>query len=317
MAKADFGEYSAFTTKNSVRYQRNSKLVSETSVPVEVVAYLNKQLGYTPKVVEQKFPMPTEEEKARLREESLRVKPELQGASSGTVTEEQVAAPVEEPLTEDDFEEPTPIEDLAPGVATYELDGKTETGNPPTDDDMSEFMESVSIHTASIQDMVDALYQRFGVYTVYLGRQPEHDEINPLTGELFTKYHLGIAYQAAIRAQHSGVLTQPAETGRMRMDEGREAAANFQVDPTPRTVAEARRANSFDYRTSVRGNQTIATTEIVHELQPDGTVIAVRRPIENPELGGTVNGTRSRYDAEEDEPIVEPQFGKQVIRPNW
>lgn len=306
MAKEVFGEYSAFTTKNSVRYQKNNKLVSETELPPEVVAYLNKQLGYTKPVavespalsptpipVEQKFPMPTEEEKARMREESLRVPENLMRAEALVVQEE--------PLTDNDFDA-----EVLPDLEVV------------IEDPMSEFMESVSIHTASLSDMVQAMYERFGIYSVYLARFPVMDEINPLTGEIFTKYHLGIAYQAAIRAQHSGVLTKAPEAGRVLMDEGRAASANFQVDPVLNTMGEARRANNFDFRTSVRGTEAIATTEIVHELQPDGSVRAVTRPIENPTLGGTVNGAVSRYDAEEDELLVQPNFsGKPVIRPNW
>jgi hypothetical protein len=332
MAKVDFGEYSAFTTKNSVRYQKNSKLVSEAAVPPEVVAYLNKQLNYSKP--EPKFPMPTEEEKARLRAESLQVKPELQGENT-TVTEEQLLQPVVEPLTDEDFNDnfdPTTVSSQPGGVydpsvldpATYidpsekglapELGIVSETPVPAFDPD---FLEQVSIHTASLFDIANVLSERFGIYTVYLGRLPVQDEVNPLTGELFSKYHLGIAYQAAIRAQHSGVLTVAPEVMRRNIDESRTASENFQVDQAPQTMGEARRANSFDFRTSVQGNQPVANTEIVHEVQPDGSVRAVQRPIEQGSVG-SVNGAQSRYDAEEDEPLVQPNFsGKPIIRPNW
>lgn len=297
MAKEVFGEYSAFTTKNSVRYQKNSKLVSESELPVEVVTYLNKKLGYVPPPQpEQKFPLPTEEERARMRAESLQVPVEL-----------QVEPVYEEPITEADFDAEVPHAP-EPGEVIPTVAG---------DDDMSDFMDAVSIHTASLLDIAKAIFERFGIYTVYLHRLPAQDEINPLTGELFSKYHLGIAYQAAIRAQHSGVLNRAPEIGRNQLDEGRYASQHFEVDQAPQTVAESRRANSFDYRTSVQGNQPVATTEIVHEVQADGTVRAVQRPVVAGTVG-TVNGAQSRYDAEEDEPLVQPNFsGKPIIRPNW
>ena len=303
MAKEVFGEYSAFTTKNSVRYQKNSKLVSESELPVEVVTYLNKKLGYVlPPQPEQKFPSPTEEERARLIAESLRVPQHLLKEHPAVFEE-----PSTEILSEADFDAEVPHAP-EPGEVIPTVAG---------DDDMSDFMDAVSIHTASLLDIAKAIFERFGIYTVYLHRLPAQDEINPLTGELFSKYHLGIAYQAAIRAQHSGVLNRAPEIGRNQLDEGRYASQHFEVDQAPQTVAESRRANSFDYRTSVQGNQPVATTEIVHEVQADGTVRAVQRPVVAGTVG-TVNGAQSRYDAEEDEPLVQPNFsGKPIIRPNW
>ena len=304
MSTASHGEYGAFTNKNSVRYQKDNKLIAQSSVPPEVVNYLNKQLGYKPKG----FPMPSEEEKARMRAESLIVKPELQRVD-------------ELPLTQDDFipsEEPTEVPhapepgEIMPTVVAEPVALPTEP------DPMSEFMESVSIHTASLEDMVNAMSERFGIYSVYLNRLPQGDEINPLTGEAFTKYHLGIAYQAAIRAQSIGVLNIVPESNRRTIDANRDASANFQVDPVPQTMGQARRANSFDYRTSVQGSDAIATTEIVHEVQPDGSVRAVQRPITNPHGVGTNNGAQSRYDAQEDEQLVVPNFsGKPIVRANW
>ena len=44
MAKAVFGEYGAFTSKNSIRYTKNNKMTSEGNVPPEVVIYLNNKL---------------------------------------------------------------------------------------------------------------------------------------------------------------------------------------------------------------------------------------------------------------------------------
>lgn len=317
MAKVVFGEYSAFTTKNNmVRFQKHNKLVSEKVIPPEVVLYLKKQLGLpSENIVEPKFPMPTEEEKARLRAESLKVPVELQGENT-TVTEEQLLTPVEQ-LTDEDFDDviPESITQDEPTPDPKEMTAPPSPGatNTPVSPD---FLESVSIHTASLFDMVHAMYERFGIYSVYLGELPQGDEINPLTGEVFTKYHLGIAYQAAIRAQSTGVLTVAPELGRKIMDEGRAASANFTVDPVPQTMGEARRANSFDYRTSPQGTRTVPATEVVHVTGEDGIVRAVQRAIPAGQTG-EFNGAAAQYDAEEDEPIVQPQFGKQVIRPNW
>ena len=278
MAKAAFGEYSAFTTKNSVRYQKNNKLVKESSLPSVVVAHLNSQLNHTPKVT--------------------------------NITPKEVDN--EEPITIEDF--PPEFDDPTP--PTEPTIPEDEEIPQPKFDPQSEFMDSVSIHTAPLDSIVQALHERFGIYTVYLRTLPEMDEINPLTGETFTRYHLGIAYQAAIRAKNTGLLDIPAEEGRRAIDEGRRAHAEFKVDEQPRTVAESRQQDSFAYRTSPQGNQRIARTEVIHETDDKGVIHAVQREIPAGELG-TVNGAQAKYDKEQDEMILQPQMGKSVIRPNW
>lgn len=317
----EFGEYSAFITKNSIRFQHKKRLVSEDSIPTEVSVFLRHKLNMPKKPSEpkeipvQRFPRPSEEELARMREESLIVKPELQGVNT-TVTEEDIVAP----LTQEDFENeynPDEYEDKPDAGPSEDSFTEVASGEQVTD---PSFLESVSIHTASIQDIAEALYNRFGLYTVYLSNLPQIDDINPLTGETFTKYHLGIAYQAAIKANASGVLNRNPEENRKAINEGRYASEHMEesLQQPAYTVGEARRQNNFDYRTSVRGTHTVATTEIVHEVGEDGIVRAVQREIKS-DNNESLNGVKSHYDATEDEPIAEPPiFGtKPIIRPNW
>lgn len=342
MAKAVFGEFGAFTSKNSIRYTKNNRMTSEGNIPPEVKIYLQKKLAEeTPatqptELPPQRFAPPTEEQKRILRAESLQVKPELQ-ASPEKLAEDAAA------LTADDFDEPAPanVEQaqtepsaeqmqevsrvLAPDSTGQAPLPRADEPGRPTESEINHpshpaneasFLESVSIHTAKLEDITRALYERFGIYTVYLRQLPNPDEVNPLTGEQFTKYHQGIAYQAAIGAQSRGVLDRKAEEGRRLMEEGRAASSNFHVDKRPETMGDARRADSFDYRTSARGNEAAPATEIVHITHEDGTIHAVSRPIPAGETG-EFNGAKSRYDEEEDERIVEPQIGRQVVRPDW
>jgi hypothetical protein len=319
MAKVVFGEYAAFVTQGGVRFQKDKKLIGEKSVPPEVVAYLYKRLGVEPKAP--KFAPPTEAEKAKLRAESLETPPELErtpeemeAARNIPVEVPQEPAPVVDPLTEDDFD--TPDEPLEPTPAEAPLPSE-ELPNKDAQVVDSTFLESVSIHTAPLEDIAEALYNRFGLYSVYLGRLPAADEVNPLTGETFTKYHLGIAYQAAIRAQNSGILNRSPEVARAKLDEGRAASANMQVDPVARTMGDARRENSFAFRTSVRASDTNPRTEVVHEKGADGLMHAVQREIPAGETGIS-NGANAKYDKEEEEMLVEPNFSsKKVIRPDW
>ncbi|MCA9333581.1 hypothetical protein KC963_00880 [Candidatus Saccharibacteria bacterium] len=310
MANIDFGEYSAFMTPGGIRFQHNKKMVSRKAVPPEVVAFLSNKLGVKD---EPKFPMPTEEEKAKLRAESLQVPPELQRTDE-QMAENRQHIEVSEQLTDADFDVPPVTEEEIEAVASSaEVPTAPEVPNATLEPD---FLEKVSIHTASLEDIAQALYDRFGIYTAYLGRLPVADEVNPLTTEPFSKYHLGIAYQAAIRVQSQGLLSKDPEIYKKGIEAGRDAHANFKVDEPPRTMGDARQANSFAYRTSVTSQRREPNTEIIHEKGADGKVHAVKREIPEGEIG-SFNGASQRFSAQDEEILVEPQFGKKVIRPDW
>lgn len=302
MGKHTFGEYSAYETPGGLRFQKQNKLIAESKIPTEVATFLRNKFGddsgkVAPKEqVEKKFPRPSEEELAKMREESLKVPEELQ------MTPEEIAArtPKEEdsPITESDFE----------NVPQDYTDDELKSAMM----DESDFLETVSIHTAPLKDIAQALYDRFGIYTVYLDTLPQIDDISPVTGNQFTKHHLGLAYQAALYAGRHG-YPQP-ETLKKYVDEGRQAHSDFRekgLDPVAQTVRESREANDFRHRTSVRGTKEMPTTRIEHIRGTDGIVRAVQIEIPAEER------QQSYYDQEEDERIVQPGIGKQVINPNW
>lgn len=331
MAKIVFGEYAAFNTPGGIRFQKNSTLVSESSVPPEVVAYLKSKV----QPEQPARPKPSPEESAKLRAESLAVKPELQASPEKLAADAQA---VEDHLTADDFDTPPPPADdrteLGKAIGAGEPVVTNEQANaravmaaentleaaPPID---PTFMEEFSIHTASMENIAQALYDRFGIYTVWLKSLPTVDLVNPLTGEAFTKYHLGIAYQAAIRAKNHGLTDTDPANYRKAIDQNRQASANFKekLVPQPISVRENREANSFDFRTSPVGNKGVAQTEIVHEPGADGKMRAVQRPIIQGEESetGEKNGAGVRYDPEEDAPLVEPtgRMGRPIVRPDW
>lgn len=338
MGKEAHGDYAAYTTPGGIRFQHQGKLVSVNAVPPEVATLLTQKLTNTPRgEAAPAYKKPTPEELEAIRAEQLAPKPGLE-ADPAKLAED--AAKAQDRLTAEDFDEPpVPVDPSPPeeGADFIQEAGEiaqnmNSAGNTKEEQTVinhqnlapkpivpvqPDFLESVSIHSASLEDIAEALYNRFGIYTVYLNKLPEADEVNPLTAVQFTKYHLGIAYQAAIFAQNQGLLDLPPEHNRKQMDAGRFAAANTPLDKPVETMGEARRANSFEYRTSVKGTQGEPTTEIVHITDPEtGVVKAVQRVIPAGEAG-EFNGAAQRYDNEEDERIVEPRFGKQVIRPNW
>lgn len=328
MAKEVFGEYSAYTTPGGIRFMKAGRLTSENALPPEVVNYLKGKLtgerGTVLATDEPRFPRPSEEELARMRAESVQVPPELQMTPEEVVARTPVEQPVEsEPLSPEDFDDTpvhTPLEPTPEQEAQVrELIKEAHTPvieEPQIAEVEPDFLESVSIYTADLKDIAQALYDRFGIYTVYLGKLPQNDEINPLTATQFTKYHLGIAYQAAIYAQNQGLLQKEPETNRQLIDAGR--ATTAQTDDVPYTMAENRQADTFAFRTSVRGTQSEAATRIEHVRGEDGQLHAVQVPVEtNGEAN--LNGAGQRYAQNEDEMIVEPPIigARPVIRPNW
>lgn len=330
MAKVEFGEYAAFNSRGGIRYMHQGKMISEKAIPPEIIPYLEEKLAN--KIVEElgdkepaTFPMPTAAERARLLEESLKVPDELKLTPEEEAT--RVVPDNEAPLVADDFDEPD-IGEAQKVLGDYNakqtdplaIAMPTDTGSnlPPTVSEPVDpsFLESVSIHTAPVEALAQALYDRCGIYTVYLGVLPRSDEINPLTGDTFSKYHLGIAYQAAIQAQARG-LKDP-EGFRQSIEHDRLAGANFKetLEPIAHTLGEARQQDSFAFRTSVQSTRPQAATEIVHIQDENGQTIAVQREVQLSEHGGTA---RSRFDTTEDEQVLEPPiFGqKPIIKPNW
>lgn len=314
MAKEVFGEFTAYTTPGGIRFMKKGKLIKEPSVPQEVVNHLRQKLGDdSSKVVtpQPKFPRPSEEELARMKAESIAALAGKPGQEVKVLEETP-----EQPLNENDFDAPDSngFQAVAEPIEPVPLPEQPEQ-NTMNDN----YLESISIYTADLKDIAQALYDRFGIYTVYLGKLPQIDEINPLTANPFTKYHLGIAYQSFIFAQNQGLLERVPEEGRKTIDAGRQASANFRVDPVPTTMSENRQANSFAFRTSVRGTQTQSATRIEHIVEPDGSVRAVQVPIIHENGEENPNGINTRFDAEQDELIVEQPIAgaRPIIRPNW
>lgn len=317
MAKEVFAEYAAFDSRGGIRFMHKGKMISENAVPPEVVELLKHKIATQKEPEAPKFPRPTPEQIAQLKAESLQVPEHLRLTPEEEAT--RFVPDNEAPLTPDDFDEPVdvpPVEEPVNLVPPEDLTPQRKEPTTAQKEATSDFLEQVSIHTAPLADMVQALYERFGIYTVWLEQMPEGDETNPLTGEQFTKYHLGIAYQAKIQARHRG-LSDPSQSQKA-MVQSRAAHENFQdqFEPIAHTLGEARAQDNFNYRTSPHGTRSVAATEIQHVLGEDGKMHAVQVPVPLSEHGGVA---QSRFDPKEEEQIVEPPiFGnKQIIKPDW
>lgn len=179
----------------------------------------------------------------------------------------------------------------------------------------SELLDAISIHSASLEDIAQALYDRFGIYTVYLGRYPQPDEVNPLTAEPMTNYERGQAYQAALRAEAKGLLIRNPTLLKKQLDSNLIASQNIQesfVQPAA-SIDESKARDDFEWRTSVeRSLYTEHRDAIEHYTDELGEVRVRRtatqsvRPVENKDI--------------EDEPYIEPDItlsANPIIRPDW
>jgi len=172
------------------------------------------------------------------------------------------------------------------------------------------------------------MFDRFGVYTIWLGRYPVDNEISPITGEPMPSYERGVAYTAAKRAFMQGRLTTInyeglLESKRIADEQGRAIRQGYDQPVVQPTVEQNEAANNFDFRTSVKGaNQSepeIAPLIHVQDAQP-GQMVVIRDPNWKPS-SRTLNGVQSVNHPEEIEPLVQQPLnmrpGDAIIRPNW
>lgn len=276
------GEYSAVSTERGVRYFKNKKLFKKADLPPVVLQYFNDKFDSLVEAEEIEAPVAPAENSSETQENS----------------EDSVK------LTADDFTQPDATGEPLPRADEPVSVSKVD----------SDYLETISIHTADIKDIAQALYERFGIYTVYLGRYPQPDEVNPFTAEPMSNYERGTAYQAALRVEARGLLDKDPTILKKQLDDNIEAANNVRksFSPVAGNIEEARAQNSFDYRTSVESTHANSAAELEHYTDNNGEV-HVRR---------SASGSTSRQvfdeDGEPEEPVLEPNLGgAPIIRKDW
>jgi hypothetical protein len=273
MAKTRFGQYGAFTTPSGgLRFQlitvvdgkEKTSLIKESSVPAEIVTQLERQLQAGEDQVVQPDPV-VEEPKAFTPQPAPLAPTDFDDTPD--VAPEQFPPEVNAPLnTEPERNE-----------WGNRLDGVQDPALPPLDTvtTPSAPLEGTSIFDAPIEDMARALFERFGVYTVFLGRHPEADEISPLTAERMSNYDRGVAYQAATKALSQGKLGQSFETLRANQIRNKAGAQSAQLQPpAPVTPRRAGDGSSFAERTAVNFNGGENPNGVVAVADEEGELIA-------------------------------------------
>lgn len=252
---------------------KDGKRVAEKNVPQDVRDYFYKpQAEPVGEVEGEDFLDPTAEDPRETE-----------------ATEEQI----QDALGSADFDEMLADEGLVPTgdkmPSTFEMQLIEQV-----EDLKAELLEketSDTLKTATIFDLAKELYDRYGVYTVFTGAAPRDNDIHPFSGETMTRYEVGLAYQKHNMVMAQGKLNKDFDAQHQTVEKSRAASREHVAEMNRNrhmTIAEHERRNTFDFRTSVKG-------------QNQSSMSMKRRP----------------NDPISEEPTKEPNLRGQTIRPEW
>lgn len=99
-----------------------------------------------------------------------------------------------------------------------------------------------SVYEAELNVLAEQLAERFNVYTVFIGREPSHSDIHPITAEIMNNFDRGLAYKQYVRATLSGTLSNVKQAVAVAQSDPRfERPVPASVQPLPpqaRTLEE-------------------------------------------------------------------------------
>lgn len=78
----------------------------------------------------------------------------------------------------------------------------------------------MTVFEATLEQLAKEMSNRFGVYTVFIGREPEDGDVHPISAELMNMYERGLAYKQYVKATLTGKvenLPEPVEPQRINV----------------------------------------------------------------------------------------------------
>lgn len=299
MAKLQYGNYSAWLTGDILRVACDNKLVRMETVPPDALRYFREAFDMDKRdAAREKAKALKKAQEASKPSKGKVGRPKKQNAaeslSGGNASELAPAPSVQS--------EPAPAQSAGSNVAPSEEPEVLPAPAPLPDEEApaptappqdaniysQEDIDAVSIYSAPLKMLAEAMYSRFGVYTVFRGEMPEDEAISPLTARPMTAYQRGEAYQACRRAIGQRDIEQDFEQMKVDRDSSvrtsQELRETFDKPTQILSLADHRRMDTFDSRTSLAAMKQ-STME-------------------------------STYREDSDEPVAQPTFGE-VIRPNW
>ena len=97
-----------------------------------------------------------------------------------------------------------------------------------------ENLMKLTVSEATLQELAQELSERFNIYTVFIGREPNETDLHPITAEVMNIFDRGLAYKQYVRATLSGTLGQVDQTIAVAQTNPRfERPVPAQVQPLP------------------------------------------------------------------------------------
>ncbi len=185
--------------------------------------------------------------------------------------------------------------DKAEVVNSFGFNGEDNDPTPIEENDMEliDELQAKSIHNATLFDLCQELYNRFGIYTCYLQREPNQTDVHPVTGNLMTNFTLGQTRTQYMIARKTG-----ASFNEKVMESVLKAKDQVRFDFTAHRAMHPehfqRPANEEERNLTVKEWQALRMAE---------------KPIMRTEHGRRGDGT------DEDELYAEPPINGKTIRP--
>ena len=242
-------EYAATCLAHSVVYRLNGKAIKNAEVPQEVKEQLNLTMlvgaGTPTNVMPPELGIVSEPEFVGIDHAEV--------GGDKTVTQEfEPSNPLQEavnqlanakveaqstPAAPNPFYQPSVLEDNS----IEDEFGFSEADAPQVDyEAMLQEAEARSVDAVNLRVLVKALYERFGVYTVYLNKTPSREDINPLTGAIMNSLTLGQANQGFRVAQRTGTSWNP-EAIKAQLEAARQSRTS-DAAPLPQSSMAASQA---------------------------------------------------------------------------
>jgi len=288
--------YDGVLVRGTPRYRANKKMVATQSVPLEVRNQIDTYLRLEAERKESE--RAAAEEAEHLAEQVASVAAEAVNTSQAT--EPVAEAPLDAPLTPEDFLDSEDIDERG-------KDENTTRGFPEnpiitvSEISLIEEMEAMRAHifelenakpaSLSLEQLATKMYEDYGVYTVFVGHEPQDGDIHPFTTEPMTRYETGLAYSSFNKAVVQGKLNRDfthamdeVKRGREARDEQLNEFAQRKVDPYYNAPAY----KTFRERTKPQFGKQSSTVTQSHNGDPIS-----------------------------EEPTVETNIRSQTIRPTW
>ena len=175
---------------------------------------------------------------------------------------------------------------------------------------MLEEAERRSVDAINLKELVNVLYERFGIYTVYLNRTPKLSDINPLTGAVMNQLTLGQANQGFRNAQRMGTSWNP-NTIRAQINVALRQRGQL-APPLPTTAMEMNQTVGDDY------GQAITDRPIGEQAEERRFDRRYNRSFESPHKSAMYHERGKSSDGlDEDETYAEPPINARnsIVRP--